>query len=1260
MRGRDGDGRLLDDLFAAQAARTPGATALVCRDARLTFAELDTRVAQLAVLLAGHGVRPETPVALCLERGPDLIAGTLAVLRAGGVLVPLDPGHPAQRLAQLLADSGALLVLTDREAGRPLPAHGPDRLYTDEADGPGGAGRPGGAGSPGGGADRPGGTGPGPGVPVRPLPANAACLMYTSGSSGRPKGVVIPHANLVNLHLDYLARCVGPTVRAAGGRRLRVAHTLPAAFDASWAPLMWLVAGHELHVVDSLTRDDPEALADLCARSRLDVLDDTPSRLRLLLRAGLLSGGGHRPLDVTAGGEALDTALCAELAGADGVVCRNTYGPTEATVDALSWRVRPGAGPLIGRPVAGARERVLDRELRPVAAGETGELWLAGPGIARGYHGRPGWTARSFTADPFGPPGSRMYRTGDLVRRQADGQLEFMGRSDDQVKISGARVEPREVEAALERHPGVERAVVVGATRSDGRPFLAAYAVLSPAHREAEAYGAEAPARRETKAPDAEAPDAEAAARRKAETPDAEAPARREAKAPDTDAPAHQEPETPGPAALRAFLAAVLPRHALPAALVVLDRLPLLPGGKVDRRALPPARPGSDRAPVPPRTADERLLAGVWERVLRVERVGVHDDFLALGGDSILAMQIVSEVRRSEEAAGRMAALRARALFDHPTIATLAAALDAGRAADAGQRRPGPAPAPAAPVTRRPHHGRTLPLSPAQRRLWYLAQLRPESTEYNTATGFRLRGDLDAAALGAALDALAARHEPLRTTFHTVDGEGVQRVGAPRPVPVGTVDLTGLPEADRAAAEDRAVREELGRAFDLEHGPPLRVLVVRRDADDHLLVLHQHHLVTDGWSVGVLTEELGALYSAALRGERARLPPLALRYTDHAVRQAERAAAPEREASLAHWRRRLAGLVPLELPTDRPRPAVRTAAGAVHRFLVPAELTARLTEVGRAVGATPFMVLTAALHVLLARTCGRQDIALATVLSGRDRVELEPLAGFFAHTVVLRSQADPALPFDGFLRAVRSTVLDAFTHGEVPYDEVVRAVRPERDASRSPLAQVALVLQNAPRPGLRMAGLRAEDAELPGLTSLFDMTWEFEPRQGALAGTVQYDTDLFDPATPARLADRLGVLLAGIADDPGRPLDRLPLLPAAEARQLARWSAGEAADLPETTVHALVAEQARLRPGAVALSYGDTRLTYAELAARAERLAAALGAHGAGPGSVVGVLLERGADLVVSLLAVLRSGAAYLPLDPGDPAGRSAFLLADS
>ncbi|NEA47132.1 AMP-binding protein, partial [Streptomyces sp. SID10815] len=341
MRGRVGDGRLLDDLFAAQAARTPGATALVCGAARLTFAELDTRVAQLAVLLAGHGVRPEAPVALCLERGPDLIAGTLAVLRAGGVLVPLDPGHPAQRLAELLADSGALLVLTDREAGRPLPAHGPARLHTDEADSPGGAG------SPGGGAGRPGGAGPGPGAPVRPLPANAACLMYTSGSSGRPKGVVIPHANLVNLHLDYLARCVGPTVRAAGGRRLRVAHTLPAAFDASWAPLMWLVAGHELHVVDSLTRDDPEALADLCARSRLDVLDDTPSRLRLLLRAGLLSGGGHRPLDVTAGGEALDTALCAELARADGVVCRNTYGPTEATVDALSWRVRPGAGPLI-------------------------------------------------------------------------------------------------------------------------------------------------------------------------------------------------------------------------------------------------------------------------------------------------------------------------------------------------------------------------------------------------------------------------------------------------------------------------------------------------------------------------------------------------------------------------------------------------------------------------------------------------------------------------------------------------------------------------------------------------------------------------------------------------------------------------------------------------------------------------------------------------------------------------------------------------
>ncbi|WP_221361227.1 non-ribosomal peptide synthetase [Streptomyces beigongshangae] len=587
-----------------------------------------------------------------------------------------------------------------------------------------------------------------------------------------------------------------------------------------------------------------------------------------------------------------------------------------------------------------------------------------------------------------------------------------------------------------------------------------------------------------------------------------------------------------------------------------------------------------------------------------------------------------------------------------------------GAAAVPGVRRDGAADAPGPadrehPIEALPRD-RPLPLSVAQQRLWFLDRFQPGGTAYGTATGFRLRGELDTGALRTALDALVARHEPLRTTFDTVDGTGVQIVGPPFAVPVEPVDLTGLPEAERPAAADRLLRAELRRPFDLRRGPLLRVLLVRSAGDDHLLVLNQHHIVTDGWSIGVLAGDLGELYSAAVRGTRAHLPPLPVQYADFAAWQRERLAGPALDGALAYWRRQLAGTSPAELPTDRPRTAVRTSPGALHRFTVPAPLTARLTEVGHSYGATPFMVLAAAVQVLLARYGGQRDVALGTVTSGRDRAELERLAGFFVNTVVLRSHVDGTLSFAEFLGRVRTTVLEAFAHDALPYDRLVDAVRPERDASRSPLFQLMLVLQNAPGQPLRMAGLRTERAPLPSTSTLFDVTLELEPRAGALAGTIEYSTDLFAPDTPARLAGHLLVLLEGIAADPGRRLSRLPLLTAAELSRLARWSDGAATGPAGRTVCDLVAEQARRSPGTTALSAGAESLTYGGLLGRADAVAARLTARGVGPGAVVGVCLERGITLVVALLGILRAGAAYLPLDPEYPAERLAFMLTDS
>ncbi len=1162
MGERNRGGPALVDLFDEQVERDPDALAVVFGPISLTFGELAARVRRLACRLADCGAGPEVAVGICVERGADMVTGLLAVLKTGAALVPLDPDYPAERLSFMFADSAVELMLTQRALADRVPVSGAEVVFLD--------------------ADLPSAHRKREQVPRDGhAAANAAYLVYTSGSSGPPKAVTVSHGSLVNLFLSHRAQFIEPATRAAGGRRLRIAHTTSLSFDASWAPLLWLLAGHELHVIDRETHIDLAAMLAYLDRHRIDVLDETPSYLRLLARTGLLADGRRHPLVITVGGEALDDGLCAELTNATSTTCYNSYGPTEATVDALVWRIRPSERPLIGRPVAGTRPYVLDSAMRPVPAAVSGELYLAGPGLARGYHGRPGLTAERFVADPFGA-GSRMYRTGDLIRQRTDGEVEFLGRVDDQVKIRGFRIEPREVEAALLRHPDVTEAVVVAGEHERGHSILVGYVVP-------------------------------------------------------------RRSVVPTPARLRGFLEGILPQHLVPATFVGLDRIPLTPNGKVDRRALPLADADSGQEHVAPRNPTEELLSRIWRDVLVTERVGVRDDFVDLGGDSILAMRVVSELRRVSGTA-----LSPRMLFNHRTIAELAEFVSSGRPAD-----------PLDPIAVLPRGG-ALPLSAAQQRLWFLDQFQPGGVEYNTASGFRLRGNLDVPALTSALTALALRHEPLRTTFDTVDGRGVQIVNEPLQVPVEVADLTGWPVAERRAEVDRLLDTELRRPFDLRRGPLLRVLLVRLATDDHLLILDQHHITTDGWSMGVLIDELGVLYSAALRGEPARLDPLPVQYADFAAWQRERLSGPAADAQLAYWERQLAGVVPVELPTDRPRPVVRTSSGAVHRFVVPVPVTARLVELGRARGATLFMTLAAATQVLLARRSGQQDIALGTVTSGRNRAELERLVGFFVNTVVLRSHVEGGLSFEDLLLRVRSTVLDAFTHDELPFHRLVQAVHPERDTSRSPLVQVLLVLQNAPAEPLQMTGLRAEEIDLPGAGAQFDLTLEFEMRDGALAVTIDYDTDLFDAGTVERMAGHLLVLLDGIAADPRCAVSRLPLLDTAEQRHLMRWN-DTGTDYPvDRSVPELFAEQAGRQPDATALTFRGTSLTYAELDARADELANALAERGVGPDVVVGICLDRGPDLVVALLGVLKAGAAYLSLDSEYPAERLAFMLTDS
>ncbi|MGH3616015.1 MAG: amino acid adenylation domain-containing protein, partial [Pseudonocardia sp.] len=978
----------------------------------------------------------------------------------------------------------------------------------------------------------------------------------------------------------------------------RVLEFSSPSFDASVLELcMSLPAGAAL-VVPPPGPLLGEQLAEVLADRRVTHALIPPAALATVPSAAVDIGLPHfRTLIV--GGEACPGELVDRWAPGRRMI--NSYGPTESTV-VSTWTepLSPAGVPPIGRPIWNTRVYVLDAVLRPVPRGAAGELYVAGQGLARGYLNRSGLTAQRFVANPFGTPGSRMYRTGDLVRWSAQGQLEFAGRVDDQVKIRGFRIEPGEIEALLRQDPNVADVVVIAREDQPGRRRLVAY--LVPVNG-----------------------------------------------------------RVPIASELRALAAGSLPEYMVPSAFMVLGCLPLSPNGKLDRRALPaPEVSGAGHAGyVAPRTRTERALAGIWERLLGMEKVGVEDDFFVLGGDSILSFRALSLIRETFGSE-----LPARAVFDARTVARLAEHLpqhpvaqspvsghpvfgSIGRITAAARGDAGP-------------RGETVPLSPAQQRLWFLDDLTSGGTEYNTGIALRLSGAVDLEALSSALAALCGRHESLRTTFDTIDGRGVQVVAARGEIPLRVLDLT---DHRPHGALEAALTQELGAPFELRRGPLTRVLLVRLAADDHVLLLNQHHIVTDGWSVRILVDELAELYRATRRNVGSMttaLPEPPIQYPDFAVWQRERLSGPALDEHLRYWKHKLAGIEVLELPTDRLRPPLRTTSGAVHRHDLSTGLVRRLTAVGHAHAATLFMTLTAAVALLLSRYSNQRDIAVGTVTSGRNRAELEKLVGFFVNTVVLRSRVQPSQPFGDFLGAVRETVLEAFAHDEVPFDRLIEELRPERDSSRTPLVQAMVVLQQEMVPPREIAGLRITEHDLPRPSARFDLVVEFLPRDGSLNITVEYNTDLFDAGTVAGMVAGLEVLLEGIADDPDRRLAELPSLTEDERHWLLVERNDTAQPVPAVVWTELFEAQVARTPDAVAVVFEEEELSYRELNERANSLARRLIERGAGPERFVALAVPRCAEMVVAVVAVWKAGAAYLPIDPDHPPERIGFMFSDA
>ncbi|MFG2811331.1 amino acid adenylation domain-containing protein [Streptomyces massasporeus] len=1158
------------ETFRARAQQTPDAVALHFADGTLTYAELEQRATRLAGRLARHGVTPESVVGLAMEPSAALITAMVAVLTTGAAYLPLDPGHPDARLALMLADSGARLVLADRDltfAGD-TPVLRTDRPAHDAPADAHPAGQ-----------DRPSAGDPFP----APHPDQRACVLYTSGSTGRPKGVAITHRGIVRLVCDAEYLGIGSSDVVA-----QVANT---SFDAATFEV-WGALLNGARLV-GVAKDD--VLAPERLRERIAEHGVTAMLLTTVLanRCAEHDPAMFAPLrTLFFGGEAADTRRVAALRRANpGLRLVNAYGPTEGTtiaaVHPVSDTPPDGARLPIGRPIADTRLHVLDPRGREAGVGVPGELHLGGAGLARGYVGRPDLTAERFVPSPFGT-GERLYRTGDIVRWREDGELEYLGRADSQIKIRGVRIEPEEIAGALTDLPAVRAAVVDVRGEGDDRRLIGY--VTTHDGRPAD------------------------------------------------------------PAALRAGLAARLPAAMVPSWYVSLPELPVTPNGKVDRRALPEPEPG-DRVQaaehVAPRNAAEETVALVWAELLGLPEISVHDDFLALGGHSLLATRAVARV------ADRLGVeLTVRDLFEAPTAARFAA-----RAADA-PRAAAHTPVPCAGSG--PHR-----LSFAQQRLWFLDRLTPGSALYNVPLVLEITGPLDVPALRSALRGLLERHEALRTRFGGEETEPYQLVdeAADR---LDVTELAHLPEDARTREADRLAREEAQRPFDLATGPLVRTRLLRLAEDRAHLLLTMHHAVFDGWSTGVLVADLGALYAAAVEGERPAPEPPAVRYADYAAWQRAHLSDELRERQLGYWRERLRDAPPaLDLPLDRARPAVPEHRGDTFPVRLGPELTHRLDEVCRAHGVTRFMVLMAVFQVLLGRYSDTRDVSVGTPVSGRVRPEFEQLVGFFVNTLVIRTRWEEELTFAALLGRVREITLGACAHQDVPFEQVVESVRPPRQAGRAPLFQAMLAMQNVPQTTDALPGLSVAVHESAVRVAKFDLTLVWDEGtlpSGALDGYLEYDVDLFEGATVERLAGHYLHLLEAALAAPQTPLHGLPTMDEQETTALVGAADGRAHPAGEAAepVHELIRAVAEALPDQIAISQAGHTLTYAELDEQSDQVCAFLRARGVGHGATVVIRLERTPLWPVALLAVLKAGATYVPTDPHAPQRRFADMLEDA
>ncbi|CBL45095.1 Non-ribosomal peptide synthetase modules and related proteins [gamma proteobacterium HdN1] len=1166
----------LHGLFERQVQRTPDAEALVFGRERLTYQQVNERANRIANFLRSEGVGVGSFVGVCMPRSNELVISMLAILKAGAAYVPLDPNYPAERVAYMVEDTGAPIVLTHSSLLASLPdSHGNGAIRKLAVDTLSSTFERFEVSTP----------------DVEVAATQLGYIIYTSGSTGLPKGVMISHANATAM--VHWAHTVYSPQDLHG-----VLFSTSICFDLSvYEIFVTLSVGGKLIVAENILE-----LPGLAAVAEVHLVNTVPSAIATLLRANQIPDGVRI---INLAGEALPASLVDSLYSSTRVDrVYDLYGPSEDTTYSTYTLRLPQKPATIGRPISNTKAYLLNPYGQWVPPGIAGELYLAGTGVTQGYLNKPEMTAEKFLSNPFSHDAlyARMYRTGDLVRHMGNGNLEYLGRIDHQVKVRGFRIELGEIQSVIGKVSGVREALVMTREERAGDKMLVAYVAT---HRE------------------------------------------RDALVPD----------------IRLRIRERLPEYMMPSAFVLLDAFPLTPNGKVDRAALP--APALDELYageyIAPRNDTEARMARIWASLLGLEKVGVKSNFFELGGHSLLATQCVARIRDEFGIE-----VPVKALFTSPTIEDLCHALEAGERVN--ELTP-------PPVQRIARDG-DLPLSFAQQRLWFLNQLETGSSDFNISTSYnmpaalRIGGTMDVKLLRKAFQFLIERHESLRTSFLIDDGSATQVIREPHEWFMDVRDISALDHDEREAEIIRLAQDEATRSFDLIMGPIhkarrirlLRTRLLRTAADEHVLLLTMHHIISDGWSLNVLIRDVGEIYDSLVQGRASQLPPLEIQYADYAKWQREWMAGPVEAHQIAYWKQHLAGVPVLELPTDRQRPAVMTFNGDYEPVKFSAALTQRLNQLAHAQGATLFMTLLAGFYTLLYRYSGQEDICIGTPVANRVRPEFEQLIGCFVNSLALRAQLDGEMSFVDLMMQVQELTLNGYAHQDLPFERLVDALGVARNRSHSPLFQVMFTLQNASNvQKLSLPGLDLELLPSVVKTAKFDLTLNLTETANGLEGMIEYNTDLFDRETVHRLVNHFEMLLGAAVEHPQQTLAGLPMLTEAErACQLTLWNHQEPEFAFTDTLHQRFEAQVQRTPERVAIRFEDQSVTYRELNARANRLAHLLRARGVKANALVGVSMDRCPDMLVAILGVLKAGGAYVPVDPFNPEDRIRFILEDA